>query len=83
MQFLLVPAPLHLRLEPLLTSRIFADVGVIVVILLELRLVLPGMLRQLMPLEFQVIHEWPKDTLIVANLANNPKALRMNHPDVS
>ena len=82
MQLILVPAPLHLRLEPLLTSRIFADIGVIGVILLELHLILPGVLRQLMPLEGPVIHEWPEDALIVANLANNPKTLRMDLPNV-
>lgn len=53
------------------------------VVLLELHLILPGVLRQLMVLEGPVAHVWPENTLIVANLANNPIALRMDHPDMS
>ena len=83
MQFLLMAAPLHLSFKPLLTLGILADVGVVGVVLLELHLILPGVLRQLVVLEVLATHKWPEHALILTNLAGKPPALRVDTIDVS
>ena len=82
MQFLLMAAPLHLSFKPLLTPSILADVGVVGVVLLELHLILPGMISQLVVLELLATPEWPEDALILTNLAGNPPALRVYSLDM-